>query len=271
MLFISGVSLDDSTIINEYSENSIERQLLNKMAASEEKYQYDNINQLKFELNLRKEIVNSAADLNKSGLSFATFKNSKCNPEYWQRTPNGGFLLKNGVKSSEAIRDIFENGDKYATECATAMMIIYFKAMLNVFGNESFDKLIPKIYLMDWDITESLFKEVGSMYKTADILPGDRGYFNNPDFDPSTPEWQGENVIILPDSMYYGHGIGIASADEIIRALNSRRKEHATKPAYFLDSAGRPDFKKLSDVYYNPSHRTAPLVWKPFPPPLVSV
>lgn len=271
MLYVSGVSLDVSTIINEYSENSIERELLNKMAASGEKYQYENINQLKFELNFRKEIVNSAVTLNNSGLSFATFKNSKCNPEYWTRTRNGGFLLKNGVKSGEAINDIFENGEKYATECATAMMIIYFKAMLNVFGIESFDKLIPKIYLMDWDITEPLLREVGAINKTADIFLGDRGYFNNPDFDPSTPEWQGENVIVLPDSKYYGHGIGIASADEIIKALNYRRKEHATKPAYFLDAAGRPDFKKLSDVYYNPSSRNAPLVWKPFPPPLVSI
>jgi len=48
--------------------------------------------------------------------------------------------------------------------------------------------------------------------------------------------------------MYYGHGIGITTANKIIDALNSRRAENATRSSYFLDSVGRPNFKRLADI-----------------------
>ena len=224
----------------------------------------------KFELNLRQEIVNAAAALNNSDLSFADFKDSRCNPAYWSRTDNGGFLLREGVPPGEAIGDIFTNGDKYATECATAMMIVYYKALRSIYGDEKFNALFPEIYLMDWDVTEPLLREVTVAQPAADVLPGDRQYFKNPDFDPETPEWQGENVMVLPDSKYYGHGIGIVTADVIISDLNSRRREGASRSAVLLDSVWRPDFEKLSE-HYTPPRSTSALVWKPFPPPISKV
>lgn len=265
MITVSGYLFNISSIANDYPANSFEMHLLNKMIASSEEYQYNNLNQLKFELDLRKEIVNTSIDLNNSDLAFSNFNESKCNPEYWFRTNNGGFKLKEGVNPNEAIIDIFVNGSKYATECATALMIVYYKALLNTYSNELFNKLFPKIYLMDWDVTEPLLIDVTFLHKTKDILPGDRGYFENPDFDPATPEWQGENVIILPDSMYYGHGIGITTSEEIIQALNSTRIAGATQTAYLLDSIGRPNFKKLTAANNNPAKS---LVWQPFPPPI---
>lgn len=268
MLFISNANVDISTIIYEYPEGSIERQLLNIMSKNNEKYQYDSLNQLKFELSLRKEIVNSAFNLNNSDLAFADFKDSKCNFKYWDRTDSGGFLLKEDAEPSVAINDIFSNGDKYATECATAIMIIYYKALLNIYGRKLFDKVFSRIYLLGWYVTEPLLENVSTPKSVIDILLGDRGYFSNPDFDPTTPEWVGENVIVLPNSLYYGHGIGITTADKIIQDLNSRRRENATKSAYLLNLVARPDFKKLSDNYQSVYSRLTPLVWKPFPDPL---
>ncbi|MDR1116994.1 MAG: protein-glutamine gamma-glutamyltransferase [Oscillospiraceae bacterium] len=272
MIIISGAPLDISAISGAYPENSVQRQLLGTMSASGEKYQYDSLNQLKFELNLRNEIVNAARALYKSQLNFAGFHDSRCNPEFWDRTRNGGFTLKSGAKPGEAITDIFINGGEYATECATAMVIVYYKALLSVYGNELFDKLFPKIYLMNWNVPEPLLRDVSTPKKAADVLLGDRGYFINPDVNPATPEWQGENVIVLPDSLYYGHGIGMTTADKIIRALNLNRKEGATQSAYFLDSVGRPNFKKLSDASGTASSSAAPrtgsLVWRPFPAPI---
>jgi protein-glutamine gamma-glutamyltransferase len=269
MYIISGNSFDISVIANEYDENSVEKQLLNKMSASSEKYSYASLDQLKFELNLRKNIVKSAVSLGGSGLSFSVFKKSVCNPVYWTRTPNGGFLLKEKANSGEAINDIYMNGNKYATECATAMMIVYYKALLDAYGGELFNKQFTKIYLLGWEVTEPLLAETASLQPAADMLLGDREYFNNPDYDPAAPEWEGENVIILPDSMYYGHGIGITAAGEIIRDLNSNRKEYASRSAYLVDAVGRPNFNKLSDVYYDMPREAAPLVWKPFPSPLI--
>lgn len=256
MITISGNPLDITTLSNDYPENSIERQLLSKLSASTEKYQYDSLNDLKFELRLRKEIVNTAITLNNSDLSFSVFRKSKCNPAYWDRTGNGGFKLKKTVKPSDAIKDIFAHSGQYATECATAMMIVYYKALLNIYGEELFNKLFPQIYLMNWSVTEPLLKGVGTPRKVADILVGDRGYFDNPDVNPATPEWQGENVIILPDGMYYGHGIGITTAANIIDELNSNRKKNATQTARLLESVSRPNFKNLADAYYGSAAQT---------------
>lgn len=268
MILLSGRPFDTSSLANEYPENSVEQQLLHAMSEGAGRYNYDSLNQLKFELLLRKEIVNAAIALYKSRLSFAVFHKSKANPEYWDRTENGGFRLKQGAEPAAAIEDIFKNSSAYATECATAMVIVYYRALLNVFGKERFNELFPEIYLMNWHIEEPLLREIGTPKPAADILLGDRGYFSNPDVNPETPQWVGENVIVLPDSLYYGHGIGITTADRIIASLNDNRRTDATQSATFLDSAGRPNFKRLSDLYHPSSARPDPLVWRPFPPPI---
>lgn len=268
MIILPDRPFDISALVNEYPENSVERQLLYAMSEGAGRYAYDSLNQLKFELILRKEIVNAAKALYKSGLSFSTFHKAKANPEYWNRTQNGGFRLKQEAEPAAAIEDIFTNGRAYATECATAMVIVYYRALSNVFGKERFNELFPEIYLMNWRIEEPLLREIGAPEQAADILPGDRGYFSNPDVNPETPQWVGENVIVLPDSLYYGHGIGIATADRMISSLNANRRTDTTQSAYFLDSVGRPDFKRLSDIYHHSAARPAPLVWRSFPPPI---
>jgi len=216
-----------------------------------------------FEQNLRREIVNAAYALHKSGMSFAVFTKSKCNPDYWTRTSNGGWSLKPGANPADAIRDIFDNGWAYATECATAMVIVYYKAVLEVYGDDLFNKTIKSIYLMDWDVRDPLFAAVGSMNKVPELIPGDRGYFANPDHSPDLPQWQGENVIVLGDGRYYGHGIGINTADHIMNALNSKRGGGNPRPAYLMNSAGRPDFARLERVM---TAESAITVWREFPP-----
>lgn len=250
MIIISGRQYDISEIINEYPPASIERQLLNTMSDSTGAYRYDNVNQLKFELRLRKEIVNASVDLDRSYFAFDTFRNSRCNPKYWDRTPNGGFRLKRDAKPSEAIKDILINGRQYATECATAMMIVYYLALLNVYSEDLFNRTFPQIYLMNWHQIDPILIDVGVPVEVTDILIGDRGYFNNPDVNPQTPELQGENVIVLPNDLYYGHGVGITTANRIIQILNNNRRRGATRSAYFVGTAARPDFKRLAGIYY---------------------
>lgn len=267
MIILSGNPVDITALVNEYPENSVERQLLYAMSEGTGRYPYNSLDELKFELLLRKEIVNAAMALYKSGLSFAVFHKSKANSEYWNRTENGGFRLKREAEPAVAIEDIFTNGRAYATECATAMVIVCYRALLSVFGKERFNELFPEIYLMNWHIEEPLLRKIGTPKPAADILLGDRGYFSNPDVNPETPQWVGENVIVLPDSLYYGHGIGITTADRVISSLNANRRTDATQSAYFSNSVGRPNFNRLSDIYHH-STAPAPLVWKPFPPPI---
>lgn len=249
MITVSGSEITPDSILHQYMAGSIQRKVLDKLFQSSITYKYTSQNQLKFELDLRAGIVNASVELNESELNFSTFRKSTCNTAYWERTREGGFLVKGGVKPSDAIRDIYINSQMYGTECATAIVIIYYKALVEIFPDEKFNYLFQGIYLMNWKYVDSDLG-IRSYENIQDVLPGDCLYFKNPDVNPITPQWQGENVIDLGNGRYYGHGVGIRSAEGIIAILNRLRKSGATQSAYLSDSVTRPDFKHLADVFY---------------------
>ncbi|MCB2293377.1 protein-glutamine gamma-glutamyltransferase [Clostridium algoriphilum] len=250
MIIISNNTLEIDFFKNQYKNNDIERDTINILNLSKEQYEYNSLDQLQFELKVRKNIVVAAKKLNESDMSFSTFRKSTCNVDYWERSKNGGFILKKGITPSVAIEDISINSSKYSTECATAIIIIYYQALLNVFAEKLFNQLFPKIHLMNWHYIDDLLEDAGYLEKRNDYLPGDRRYFNNPDVNPVKPEWQGENVIDLGYGSYFGHGIGIGNADKIISELNEFRIKEAKTSAYIIDSAARLDFKALADIYF---------------------
>lgn len=250
MILIDNKPLETAAPTLSFPAGSTENAVLEKLKNSQTVYRYASVDELTFELELRREIVRAARDLNDSAFSFEIFRDSKCNPAYWTRRSDGGFVLKPGVKASDAIRDIFTNGSKYATECATAMLIVYYKALLSVLPEAVFNRTFRRIVLMNWHQISPELRETGFMRPASDYLPGDRRYFNNPDVDPKTPELQGENVIDLGGGLYYGHGMGIRRAGAIINALNANRRPGATRKAYLMDQAGRPNFKELAALYH---------------------
>lgn len=103
--------------------------------------------------------------------------------------------------------------------------------------------MFSNLLLYDWHVDEDLGIKTK---KGEDYLPGDCLYFKNPDFDPQTPQWQGENTIYLGNGLHYGHGIGIKTKEEIIDTLNRKRKRNATKSAYLLPQTTRVNFIYLS-------------------------
>lgn len=229
--------------------DAVSKAALDAMQADDGKLSYDSPEQLAFELAVRSATVASALRLYRSGMDFAVFRKSRCNEAYWRRTREGGFVLRDGASPSAAIRDIFENGRAYATECATAMVIVFYGALLEVLGDAAFDRMFPRIELMDWHYLYGALGSLNMMTKRRIYLPGDRRYFANPDVDPSTPEWQGENVIELGDGRFYGHGVGVYPAEGIVRALNRNRERGADTSAYLMDAASRPDYKALFTAY----------------------
>lgn len=251
MIFINQKQIKTEELSNLYPSNDVSASTLNILTSSKQIYHYDTLEQLQFELLLRKEIVSAANKLNRSGLKFKVFRKSICNADYWDRTRDGGFSVKKNVSSSDAIHDIFNHGSKYGTECATAILIVYFGALANIFSKDSYDRIFSDITLMNWHKIHSQLDEVGSVTNATDFLPGDRRYFKNPDVDPLTPEFQGENVIDMGSGSYYGHPFGVAKEKRIIDALNKLRKKGAVKPAYLMNSVGRPNFKNLSKLYYD--------------------
>jgi len=217
---------------------------LQKLQDSPNVYAYQSMEHLHFEWDLRSSLVKAAEGLNASGASFSTFENSRCNPMFWNRTRQGGFELKPNVTPAAGIRDIWQNGHLYGFECATAAVIVLYGGVLGSIREDAFNSLFHDLLLFDWhyDSDLRLTEKNGKQY----ALPGDVLYFKNPDVSPETPEWQGENTIMLREDWYYGHGIGIASGQDIIHILNQNRVPGSRTSAYLMDMIIYPDFLYLS-------------------------
>jgi len=235
---------DLQNILAQYRRGSPEYKFIRKLADSSHVYVYSSPEELQFETRLRRHIINASLALYRARFAFAIFQESRCNENYWIRRPDGGFVLRPDAKPSEAVDDIFTNTRLYATECATAIMIIYYKAILDTYGRDLFDRTFDRIILMNWQDMDELIN-VATYRGLPDYFPGDCRYVNNPDVDPLTPEWQGENIIDLGDGSYFGHGIGRGDVDFFIRALNRNRIEGSDVSAYLMDSATNPDFRGL--------------------------
>ncbi|GGJ80410.1 protein-glutamine gamma-glutamyltransferase [Anoxybacillus voinovskiensis] len=242
MIQIQHTVVDDS-FFSSATLSKEQQMVFQTLVKEKQMYSYESKQQLQFELVVRERILQTSVELAKSAARFTIFQFSKCNERYWQRNRLGGFELKKGVAPSAAINDIFINSQLYAFECATAIVIIFYKAVLDTIKQEIFDKLFDDLLLYDWHVDKDLNI---TTKKGDDYIPGDCLYFKNPDVDPSMPQWQGENTIYLGNGLYYGHGIGIKSKEEVIAALNKRRKPAAKKSAYLLAQTTRIDFRYLS-------------------------
>lgn len=247
MVEIGGKPINEWPATENFKPEGLQKSIFETLLKSTEKYRYASILPLIVELKLRSSVVEASKALYKSGMAFKVFRESTANPEYWYRALNGGFQLKSDRKPSDAISDIFRQGSLYGTECSTAMPIVWYKAILDIMPAEQFNKLFSNIYLMNWrHIDRDL--AIIEFPKAADEIPGDARYFSNPDVDPIKPEWQGENVFYLGDGQYYGHGIGITDAKNMIRLLNAERKEGSTVSAYLNNSVKRQDYAYISNL-----------------------
>jgi protein-glutamine gamma-glutamyltransferase len=225
-------------------ESALEREIYLDKNKSILRYTYDSLEELKFELTLRTKIVAASRALLASKADFASFKKSRCNWKYWTRTDQGGFQQRANVTSAAAIRDIYVSGGLYAFECATAMVIVLYKAMLDQIGEGQFNALFNNLLLWDWNYDSDL--HLITLDGSQDSFPGDILYFENPDVSRDTPEWQGENVVKLAEDLYYGHGIGNKSAKKMIEALNKHRKPNSHQSAYLRTQVTFLDYKYLS-------------------------
>jgi protein-glutamine gamma-glutamyltransferase len=203
-------------------------------------FEYETTFQLLFEIRLRENTIEAAMKLKDSGVSFTSFTYSRFNPVFWTKVPSG-YLLKSNVLPSDAINDIYVNGQEYGFECSTAMVIIFYKAVLDTIKLADFNYLFRGLLVWNWNYDPDL---AIITLEGSEFIPGDVVYFMNPDFDK--PIWRGENAVVLGNGLYYGHGIGIGTADEMIKALNTLRKTGASTSAYMLQQHSRLNFKYLS-------------------------
>ncbi|MBM4279427.1 MAG: hypothetical protein FJ137_01250 [Deltaproteobacteria bacterium] len=166
----------------------------------------------------RAHVVQAAKDLAASGASFSgSHQTDKVNQTLWTMGYGGKMQVRKWLadgetgKPSAALRDIFDNGRAYGFECATAMMVIYHKAILDHVGDEAFDKLFsePKnLAFFRWDIEDADFVDAKKLvHRPMPLQPGTHYYFENPDAAPENSAFRGENVLYLGDGQFYAHGI----------------------------------------------------------------
>lgn len=189
------------------------------------------------------------------------------NPGAWHADEDEDFpttmYANPGVPASVALMDIFNNPDMYQFECATAQVIVRYRAMLDLLGEEDFNRICGDLRIGVWDQEDhaaEIWKVSGRASaaggheevtmpeaERGKVKPGDYTYFKNWDVSPSAKEagWQGENVIALGDGMYYGHPFGIVSDEKIIQYLNKNRNPGSTRSASLLDLHARVDSKLL--------------------------
>ena len=202
------------------------------------------------DLVFRKRVVDAAHALAEGGASFSgSHKTDKVNKKLWTMGYGGRIQVRKFLpegeigKPSVALNDIFENGDQYGFECATAMMVIYHKAILDHLGADKFDALFsdPKMLaFFRWDIEDADYTAVKKLAQdpklaTKTVVPGSHYYFFNPDASDENSAFRGENVIYLGNDQYYAHGIVgaegtyIVTEDEIMKTLSALRKPGASQ------------------------------------------
>lgn len=226
------------------SNNNLYKEILSDLTSSKKSHIYKSNRELSFDLTLRTYILRASKDLMASGMQFRVFRRAYCNPMFWIRTPMGGFRLRPGIRASMGIYDIFRNGQLYATECATAIIMIFYKALLDLYGYEIFDEIFDNgFYLYTWNYDHKLAILTAEVDRPA---PGDVVYIKNPQVDPMTPEWQGENTVTMGSNYYYGHGIGIRTLQEIIFHLNMHRYPFAMVSAFLTNLNTRIDSNEMA-------------------------
>ena len=215
------------------------------------------------DLAFRAAVVRAGHDLAASGATFAgNSKEDKVNEVLWTQGYGGRMAVRKWMpdgsigKPSVALRDIFKNGDKYGFECATAMMVIYHKAILDHVGDEAFDRMFSEprqLKFFRWSVEDDDFTEVKRLaHRPSTLKPGSHYYYKNPGAAPENSAWGGENVIYLGDGKFYAHGIRGASGSyvvtekEILDTLRGLRAPDSTVEPHRIDMEMHLDGLALS-------------------------
>lgn len=196
-------------------------------------------------------MVDAAYAMNKAQHEFGDLK---VNSKLWRAegTELGIMHLRAGAKPADALRDIFAQPEKYQFECATAICVIRYKAILDLIGEKDFNRIMGDLKIGPWEQENDAAKawsvrgkaqdgsKIAASEKDvkADLKPGDYTYFKNWSVSLSgwSGGWQGENVIYLGGGKYYGHPFGVTTGQAIVDHLNTNRQNRGNvKSASLMD------------------------------------
>jgi protein-glutamine gamma-glutamyltransferase len=219
------------------------------------------------DIKLRTLIVKAAHGLAASGAVFSgSSETDAVNGKLWTMAYGGRIqarkFLRGGLLGSpaNALNDIFKNGNKYGFECATAMMVIFHKAILEMVGSKEFDEMFTEpnyLRFFRWDLKDDDYLALEKITKKAGTLvPGTHYYFRNPDASEENSAFRGENVIYLGKNeagadLFYAHGIFgadqtyVVTRDEIMDTLRRLRKPGSRVEPHLLEFSYSLDANQL--------------------------
>ena len=175
--------------------------------------------------------------------------NGATRPSLWEKYKEDGqpdgLTTVAGAKSADAIEEMLNNPGKFSLDCAGAVMLIYYIAILRAMekldecnGRRKFNLLFPEIYLWgdgssgpdtdgdgNMERNKTMFEKVPS---DESGKTGDTFKIDNPGLDSSNP-WHQENVIQLEDGEIGSgtpvHAPGIGSPVTVGEVVSKLKKK----------------------------------------------
>lgn len=222
------------------------------------------------EITFRMNVIRAAKDLAASGAQFSgDQKSDKVNKTLWTLGYGGRMQVRKFVDDrgnlgspAKAIRDIFQNGRQYGFECATAMMVIFHKAILDTIGDAAFDAFFTEpryLTFFRWSEKDDDYLALERVEQKDDkLVAGSHYYYKNPDASDANSAFSGENVIYLGERngerLFYAHGVigrdgnYLVTEGELLRSLSSLRRPGATQQPFRADFSYSLNAHKLAEM-----------------------
>ncbi|KMW56392.1 hypothetical protein AIOL_001344 [Candidatus Rhodobacter oscarellae] len=126
---------------------------------------------------------------------------------YWENEGDG-MKIRDGVKPSDAVKDMFANPDEYSFECASSVVALSLKAQLEVLGEDRFNEVYENgLVINGWEDSAISGAEVNRRAEPGETILGKETV--NGDLAPFSFD-RGDELI--PGDIYYFDQAGDASS-----------------------------------------------------------
>ncbi|MBK6689695.1 MAG: hypothetical protein IPG45_34840 [Deltaproteobacteria bacterium] len=207
-------------------------------------------------------VVSACLEMHQAQHEFAIAPRQKFSSEFWRRDGQlsryATFHLKPGAKASSAMNDVFVNPDAYRFECATALVLVYYRAIQKLIGDSDFDRLMGDLKIGPWEYEADLQRflmasgrgdQPATEARAQELKFGEYTYTKN--WAVSWWGWakgcQGQNQIRLDEDLYYAHSYALVGQGDIVARENGARVLGAKTSASMTDRQQRLNPQLLAE------------------------
>lgn len=207
-------------------------------------------------------VVSACLEMHQAHHEFAIAPRQKFSSEFWRRDGQlshfATFHLKPGAKASAAMNDVFLHPDAYRFECATALVLVYYRAIQKLIGDADFDRIMGDLKIGPWEFEADLERfllrsgrgdQPATEARAEALKFGEYTYTKN--WAVSWWGWakgcQGQNQIRLDQDLYYAHSYELVGQGDIVARENGARVFGAQTSASMTDRQERLDPKLLAE------------------------